>query len=91
MNEVEDPVAPDEAFKVGFGGAAAADPDDVDSIGELFLRQCDRTGFALTGRSPRRPEPQHEILTRVVTGIELAAAHCLLGPVVGPCGRNRVA
>ena len=60
----------DERFHVVSRGARAGDADEVHPTGERLLHRCDRTGFATARRSPRGPEPQHEILTRVVADIE---------------------
>jgi len=47
--------------------ASYADKDDIGTVS--FLDLCDRRGFTLTQRSPRRPEPQQHILA--AQGIEI--------------------
>lgn len=50
----------------------AGNPDDLNLGTVLLLDLCDRRGFAFTRRSPRRPEPQHDITTFESSPIELA-------------------
>ena len=48
-----------------------SDESDVGTV--LFLDLCDRRGFTSANRSPRRPEPEHHILTAQRVEIEFAA------------------
>lgn len=54
---------------------AASDADNGDVVGECLLNLCDRRGFSNTRRSPRRPKPEHNILTSKRTEVDLTTAH----------------
>lgn len=54
----------------------AGDPEDDDVIAEFLLDGGDRTGLPLARRSPRRPEPQHEIFARVGSELNRGAVRC---------------
>ena len=51
----------------------AGDADEGDLVSVLLLDLCDRRGFTSTDRSPRRPEPQQNILTLERVEVELGA------------------
>jgi len=48
----------------------AGHSDEGNFVTVFLLHRCDRTGLSDADRSPRRPEPQHDVLSRIVAGVE---------------------
>jgi hypothetical protein len=53
---------------------ATCDADDQDIVAVVLMYLCDRRGFGSTGRSPGRPEPEHDVLALEAVPVDLAAA-----------------
>ena len=68
---------------------ATGDADDSSPALELLLHGCDRTRFTATRRSPRRPEPQDDVVPFEIVCIDETAADGVLHEVVGPLGGDR--
>jgi hypothetical protein len=56
---------------IEFVASCYSDKGDIGTV--LFLDLCDRRGFTSANRSPRRPEPEHHVLTAQRIEIEFTA------------------
>ena len=71
-------------------GVATSDTDDSSPALGLMLHGCDRTRFTATRCSPRRPEPQDDVMTFEIVYVDETAADGVLDEVVGPLGADGV-
>ena len=71
-------------------GVATGDTDDLSPALELMLHGRDRTRFTATRCSPRRPEPQDDVVTFEIVCVDETAPDGVLNEVVGPLGVDRV-
>jgi hypothetical protein len=72
VREPADPELVDEADDlIELVAPCYSDKGDIGTV--LFLDLCDRRGFTTANRSPRRPEPEHHVLTAQRVEVELSA------------------